>query len=188
MDRETTHQDAPRRRVICRNSCFKVCMERVDLPGEEPVDDYLVVVPHYQPDSLVTGAAVLGIVENKIALLEVYRPAVRRSLWEIPRGFVLPDENPAKAALRELKEETPLRCRLEDMSSLGYIMPAPGVISARIHLFAAKNCTLAGEFIPREAGHKRLEFFEPGEIAEMASSSVIEDPCTLVAWLRYRAG
>ena len=184
MNCETTHHGAPQRRTICENSCFKVCLERVDLPGEEPVEDYLVVVPHYQPDSLVTGVAVLATVDSKIALLEVYRPAVRRSLWEIPRGFVLPDEDPAQAALRELKEETPLRCSLEDMHSLGHIMPEPGVIAARIHLFAARNCTLAGKFIPREAGHKRLELFEPSQIAEMASSSVIEDPCTLVSWLR----
>lgn len=43
---------------------------------------------------------------NRILLIRQYRPPARRELIEFPAGLVDPDETPAIAAARELREET----------------------------------------------------------------------------------
>src|SRR5512142_2990126 len=93
------------RRLIGENSRFHVFFEHVaDGQGHE-VPDYLVVAPKRQSGNMVTGVAILPVIDGKIGLVRIYRPAIRDWSWEIPHGFVEEGEEAHASAIRELVEE-----------------------------------------------------------------------------------
>ncbi len=59
-----------------------------------------------------TVRAAGGVVERGGALLLVHRP--RYDDWTFPKGKAEEDETDEECALREVREETGLRCALED--------------------------------------------------------------------------
>jgi len=175
------------RRLACGNGKYEVFFDDIEWAGGERVRDYLVVAPRAQAPGLVSGVAVLPVVDGKFALIRVYRRAIDEHAWEVPRGFVDRGEAPLAAALRELGEETGLACRPADMLPLGAVAPEGGLLAGRLCLYAALDCTRARPFDAAEFGHHELRLFEPAEMAGMAANSQIQDPGTLVAYYRYRA-
>ena len=53
----------------------------------------VMILPEIKPD-------------NEIIIIRQFRPPTGRYVWETPAGLIDPGEDPAAAALRELKEET----------------------------------------------------------------------------------
>jgi 8-oxo-dGTP pyrophosphatase MutT (NUDIX family) len=87
--------------------------------------------------------------------------------------------------LRELEEETGLLCESRHVVDLGTVLPEPGIIAGRTHLFAATRCHRTGPFKASEMGHKELRFFDGDELNGMAAQGIIEDATTLAACYRY---
>jgi 8-oxo-dGTP pyrophosphatase MutT (NUDIX family) len=175
------------RRLACENSRFELFFDDIEWAGRERVSNYLVVAPRVAAAGLVTGVAVLPVVEGKFALIRMYRHAVRDHVWEVPRGFMDGDESPVAAAVRELQEETGLSCQEADMRSLGMIAPEAGILAGRIRLYAALNCVAARPFDAGELGHHEMRLFDAAELAAMAANSEVQDPGTLVAYYRLLA-
>jgi len=175
------------RRQVFENNRFEVYLDDVECLSGKIVRDYLVVAPKVRTGNLVTGVAVLPVMEGKIGLLRIYRHAIQTSGWEVPRGFVEPGESEEGSALRELEEETGLRCDDGGLESLGYLAPEPGVLAARVHLFVARRCSITRPFPADELGHIEFRLFDPNEIDQLVVSGNIEHPATQVAllhWLR----
>lgn len=171
------------KRLACENSKFSVYFQHViDSAGFE-VKDYLVVQPKQQLDNLVTGVAILPLLNNKVGLIKIFRPAINDYSWEIPHGFIEDVEQVETSAKRELKEETGLIA--SEMVSLGYITPDSGVLSARVQLFAAIDCvpTLAVE---KEIGLKDFQFFDHEVFESMINASLVQDSFTIAAWCKYK--
>lgn len=175
------------RRLACENGKFEVFFDDVEWTDGQRVADYLVVAPRFATADLVTGVAVLPMVEGRFALIRVYRHAIRDHVWEVPRGFIDDGEQALTAAMRELQEETGLCCREGDMQSLGIIAPEAGMLAGRLYLYAALNCVQATPFDAREFGHHDLRFFDAAEMAGMAAGSEVQDPGTLIAYFRLQA-
>lgn len=173
------------RRLACENSKFKVFFDHIEGKEGLSVPDYLVVAPKHKTANMVTGVAVLPIVDGKYALLEVYRHAIEDYSWEIPRGFVEAEEAGIESVNRELEEETGLRCEKDHLVSLGYLTPDAGTLAARIHLFVATQCQWQVAYVANEIGHRSLRLFEDAEVASMVEESIIQDPCTLIAYYRH---
>lgn len=88
----------------------------------------------------LTGAACVCVrrdgAEPRVLLVDQQRPAPGVRLWEIPRGMVDPDDaSPAKAALRELAEETGMVASLE--AELDEIYPDTGVFAGSVAVVLA---------------------------------------------------
>ena len=174
------------RKLVCENSQFHIFFDELSLPGRSSIRDYLVVAPKRVAADLVTGVAILPIVDGKIGLIRVYRHPIGRYSWEIPRGFIDQQEASATAAGRELKEETGLDCKSEAIRSLGFITPDGGILAARVQLFAATKCAKDREYAPAEIGHRELRFFNIQQVEEMISRSEVQDPSTVIAFFMYR--
>lgn len=173
------------RKEVCRNTVFTVFLDHVrDASGREVVD-YLSVVPHHRAAGAVTGVAVLPVADGRFGLIRIFRHPLGEFCWEAPRGFVDSGESPVAAALRELREETGLIASPRSVRDLGVIAPEPGVVDARIRLFAADGCGRASVTHHDELGHGELRFFGRDELIGIMDGGEIMDPCTLVCCYRY---
>jgi 8-oxo-dGTP pyrophosphatase MutT (NUDIX family) len=171
------------RRLIGENTRFHVFFEHVaDGQGHE-VPDYLVVAPKKQSGNMVTGVAILPVIDGQIGLVRIYRPAIRDWSWEIPHGFVEEGEGAHASAIRELVEEGGITC--ESVTSLGYITPDSGILAARVHLFVASGRHRAAG-ATGEIGLREFRLFPQQEFEQMIRESSIQDTFTLAAWCRYR--
>jgi ADP-ribose pyrophosphatase len=119
---------------------------------------------------------------GRVVLIESYRHAVGRTLWEVPAGTLEPPEPPEQAAARELAEETGYRAAR--WRKLHEFFPSPGILSERMHLFVAEDLT------PGEMALEAGEQIEPRIIpwhqaVEWAKDGTIQDAKTLVAVLLW---
>jgi len=88
--------------------------------------------------------------EGRVLVLQQYRHAAGRMLWEPPAGLLdLPGENPLVAARRELYEET--HHQAADWRVLVDAFTSPGISDEAVRIYLARELTLAdGEPHPRE--------------------------------------
>ncbi|MFI3185338.1 MAG: NUDIX hydrolase [Methylococcaceae bacterium] len=173
------------RRLACENTKFFVYFDHViDKAGSE-VQDYLVVTPKVAGQNLVTGVAILPVVDGLVGLVRIYRPALRAFSWEIPHGFIDEGEDEKNSALRELLEETGLVADPSCFFSLGFITPDSGVLAARVHLYVveAEYSATKREY---ELGLGEFRFFHFHELENMIGRSEVQDTFTLAAWCKYR--
>jgi ADP-ribose pyrophosphatase len=185
-DKEKDPHALRQRKLGCENSRFEIFLDDVEDANGEIIRNYLVVAPKIRTGDLVTGVAVLPVVDAKLGLLRIYRHAIQRYLWEVPRGFVDPGETDRNSALRELEEETGLLCTAADLESLGIFAPEPGILAARVHLFVAHRCRALRPFSAEEFGHKEFRLFEPAEVVALHEAGEIQDSSTLIACFRSR--
>jgi ADP-ribose pyrophosphatase len=175
------------RRRVCSNALFDVFLDEISDDSGQRVSDYLSIVPRVADREGVTGVAVLPVrADGWVGLMRVSRHPQGTSAWEIPKGFVDAGEQPLRAAMRELQEETGFAPTQPHMVDLGHIAPVPGVIQARVRLFAALAVVPSGKGRDEELGHVGIEFFAPQAAFAMADQGMIEEPCTLVAMYRLR--
>ena len=173
------------RRLAAANSRWRIYYDHlVDNYGNE-VKDYLVVDAHNPREDRVTGVDILPIVGEKLVLLRAYRHPLGRALWEVPRGFIDENESPAEAALRELAEETGLRCAPADLLPLGLYAPEPGTMAACGALFAALRCEGAPRRPTDELGLEALAAVDRTEFDALISTGDILDAGTLIVYYRY---
>lgn len=168
-------------KLIGSNSRFNVWFEPVNDKYGNKVKDYLIVDPVLKNEQEVAGVAILPIVDEKIGLIEIYRPALDKTFLEIPHGFVEENESNQKSAIRELLEETGVNC--QTISSLGLLTPDSGIIGARVELFVAIG-RMGTQQVGCELGIEGMHLFERKEIEEMIISGVIQDSFTLAALLK----
>ena len=185
-DKEKDFPALRQRRLACENSRFEIFLDDVESANGEIIPNYLVVSPKVKTGDLVTGVAVLPVVDGKLGLLRIYRHPIQRHLWEIPRGFVDPGESDRSSALRELEEETGLSCADVDLESLGIFAPEPGILAARVHLFVARRCRAVRPFSGEEFGHQEFRLFRPEQVSALHEAGEIQDSSTLIACFRSR--
>jgi ADP-ribose pyrophosphatase len=172
------------RRTVFANSRFTVYSDHIAQSHLE-VEDFLVVAPHLRRDDLLTGIAVIPVRYDSILLLRHFRHAVSQPVWELPRGFMDEGEDSSQAALRELREESGLICRRESLVALGSFFPDPGLIRARVALFAATECHDGGPRMDDEIGIHGRTWHPEGQVRSMLRDGSIQDGATCVALLRY---
>lgn len=134
--------------------------------------------------------------DGSVLLVRQYRIATGGSLLEIPAGTLerSPDgtiEDPARAAARELEEETGQRAR--SWRKLGEFWTAPGFATELMHLYLATDLVPAGldRLVPETDENLRLERMTLDEALAAIDRGDIADAKTIVGlfWLtRLRGG
>jgi len=163
--------------VIYRGRALTLNREHAVFPNGHQAD--LEIIRH------PGGAGAVAIdVQGRVCLIRQYRHAVGAWLWEIPAGRLEPGEAPSSTAERELAEEAGLLAA--HWSSLGEVLPSPGICDERIHLFLAQGLSETPH------AHEALEFIEIHwlpftQAVQWALRGEISDAKTLAALLRAQA-
>ena len=170
-------------RRMLTNQVFHVSYVHVEDEKGHTVPEYLIVEPKHHDDSFLSGVAILPIIGDKVGLVEIFRPALNQTLFEIPHGFIEPGETPVQACLRELFEETGIVCLEENITNLGLVAPESGIIRGTVMLFLA-NAKMPETQQTSELGLGSLKFIEIKHIVEQIYSNKIIDSFTQVAILK----
>jgi len=172
------------RTLFRQNEVFNFFFEHlIDDQGNE-VKEYFVLEHKKIQENQVGGAVILPIVDQKIGLVEIYRPPLKRHCWELPHGFIDANETDREAALRELREETGIVTDESDCYYLGCLAPDAGIIGATVSIYFSQSGSITADVEP-ELGLKRVKFFDVTEVKEMIESSTIIDAITLATVFKY---
>ncbi|MBI4357946.1 MAG: NUDIX hydrolase [Candidatus Omnitrophica bacterium] len=134
----------------------------IDHPGAA------VIVPLLKPDQLV--------------LVQQYRVAVGRMIWEFPAGTLEQKEAPLSCAKRELIEETGFAAK--KWRKLVSFYPAPGISTEFMHVF------LASHLVPKPSALDQDEFLERkvvsfSRLQDMIFNGSIVDAKTIIGFFYY---
>lgn len=145
------------------------------------------ISPGFQVDKAVIrhpGAVViLPLIDSeRICLIENVRPAVGKTLIELPAGTLEPNEPPLETAYRELTEETGYSAR--ECKPLAEFFMSPGILDERMYVFVATGLE-EGEpdLQPDESIKNRIMTID--EAKDAIREGVIEDAKTIAALLHY---
>lgn len=163
------------RRLLLTAKRFQVV--EIDLPQADGTVITRQIVQH-------PGAAVVVplLQDGKVCLIRNTRPAIGKTLVELPAGTLEPGEPPLRTAHRELREETGYEAGR--MTQLPGFYMSPGILTERMHVFVATE--LVEQAPQLEAGEViENHVVSWDEAMAMIQRGEIEDAKTLSALLYY---
>jgi ADP-ribose pyrophosphatase len=188
-------EDRPRliaRKVAFENQVWRVNRDHVRDGAGREVRDYVSLSPRSGPDSPdgapapVQGVAMVARdTAGRTALLRNWRHPIGRWSWELPKGFVDPDETNEAAARRELAEETRLVCP-GALVVLGNVAAEPSTIAGFARLYLARDCVTDAGIRDAELGMGEIAFVGDEIARAMERAGDIFDSLTLVGLARAR--
>jgi 8-oxo-dGTP pyrophosphatase MutT (NUDIX family) len=154
---------------------IKVRLDTVTLPNGDQREREVVEHPG--------AVAIVPVLEDgRIVLVRQYRPAVRKSMLELPAGTVEPDEGVAVTAVRELEEETGYR--VGTLRELVRFSVSPGWCDEELVVFVATDVT-PGEQSQEDDEDIDVERIELEAIPDLISRGEIADAKTMVGLSLY---
>ena len=154
-----------RRITVHQARAFNLVTENVTLANGVTTDMEFIQHPG--------ATAIIPIPDRtRVILINQYRHALRKNIWEIPAGTLGPQESVIACAKRELVEETGFSA--DQWYSLGEITPVPGYSDERIHMFLATSLKSAERNLDEDEiiNVHEIEF---NEILEMIRRGDIQD-------------
>lgn len=165
------------RKIIYEGKVVDLVIDEVSLPNGKSANREIILHSG--------GVVVLPITkEGNLVLVEQFRYATGQTLLEFPAGRLNKNENPQKAALRELKEETGFTAG--KIENFNHIFMAPGFCTERLFVFLATDL-IKGEAQPDEDEFVRTIILKPSEFKDKIIKSEIIDAKTLAIWSIYSA-
>jgi ADP-ribose pyrophosphatase len=114
---------------VFQGKIFTVSVDQVKTPNGKVVERE--VLSHFGAVGIVPL-----IKRQEVILVQQYRHAVNRRLWEIPAGKLDRPELPGECAKRELQEETGAIC--SQLTKLAEFYNSPGYSSEKFYLYLAE--------------------------------------------------
>ncbi len=128
------------------------------------------------------GVCVVPLTDkNEVIMVEQFRYAFKTPLLEIPAGKLEKGEDPEKAGLRELKEETGAEC--EEFISLGVCYPTVAYDTEKIHMYLAKGLKFDAQKLD-EGEFLDVKKLPLEKAVEMVMNNELPDAKTQIAILK----
>jgi ADP-ribose pyrophosphatase len=166
------------RKIGYRGQVYTVVADQVREP--KGVTALREIIRHH--GSVVVLAVDDSVSPPWVLLEKQYRYAADEYLWELPAGHIDPGEKAAKAARRELLEETGLTAKHWKRALRFYV--SPGILDETMEVFLATGLS-QGKATPEDDERIVTRFFPLPEALNMANSGKIRDAKTLASlfWL-----
>ena len=166
------------RKIAYRGRVYSVVADRVREP--KGVVALREIIRHR--GSVVVLAVDDSTSPPRVLLERQYRYAADDYLWELPAGHIDPGEVPARAAKRELLEETGLTAKTWKHALKFYV--SPGILDETMDIFLATGL-IRGKAMPEEDERIQTRFFTLPAALKMAQNGTIRDAKTLASlfWL-----
>ena len=160
-------------KIVYDGKLLTVYCDKVELPnGREARREFI-----RHPGAV---AVVPVTPEGNIVLVRQYRYPVGKTMLEVPAGKLDKGEHPDACARRELEEETGYVAH--QIKRLSSIYTTPGFTDEVIHLYIAKNLTLAKQ-CPDEDEFLDVEVYTKEQIKIMINDGTINDAKSMLALL-----
>jgi 8-oxo-dGTP pyrophosphatase MutT (NUDIX family) len=135
-------------------------------------------VVHYK--NIAVG--VLAIEEDHVYLVGQYRYPLKSYSWEIPEGGCPEDEEPLRAAQRELREETGLEAARWQMLGEAYLSNS---VADEYAVWFVATGLVPGEVRPEGTERLSVRRLPLREVLTMALEGEITDALSLLALMSY---
>jgi 8-oxo-dGTP pyrophosphatase MutT (NUDIX family) len=164
------------RAVIARCGIFDLIRaERVSGDGR-PASFYVLEAPGW-----VNVVPVLP--GGRFLMVRQYRQGLERTTIEFPAGLVEEGEVPARAAARELEEETGRRAA--SLTPIGRVAANPAFMNNWCSTFRAEGLVPTGRARPDELERLEIVEVDHAELAEKIGTGEFVNSMTVVAWSWY---
>lgn len=126
-----------------------------------------------------------GTPDVRVVLVRQFRYAVDEWQFEPPAGGIEEGEEPAHAALRELREESGLL--VDELLDLGWVYPSGGSTDEKAHLFAAR-CSRARVSTDFDKGEQiETVYASRQEMEDLLLGGTYAHAVTYALWMRFQA-
>ena len=148
------------------------------------VDDVMLPDGKTSKREVVDHTSGVGVVvydreDRSIYLVEQYRYAVGKQLYEIPAGKVEEGEIVIDCALRELKEEIGASAEEKDLTLLSSFYVSPGFTSEKIYVYFCETY-IKGDNHPDEGEFLNVRKISVSEAMDLIDRGEISDAKTII--------
>ena len=128
----------------------------------------------------IGACAIIPLIsKDKVILINQFRIALEKYIWEIPAGTLEKNERPEKCANRELTEE--IGYKAGKIIKLGEIYPAVGYSDEVLHIFKATDLKKTSIMQEKDEIIKP-KVFSKAQVRNMVRSGKIRDSKTISAF------
>jgi 8-oxo-dGTP pyrophosphatase MutT (NUDIX family) len=121
---------------------------------------------------------------EEVVMVRQWRHGSGQLTLEIPGGIVDPGESPARAAARELLEETGYGGG--ELEPLGSVNPNPALFGNRVHTFLARGVTPKAEIRNASTEETAVVLVPRREIPALLRSEAIDHALVVAALFRFQ--
>lgn len=158
------------KKILVKNAYLELWEDKIELPSGATGTYYIT---RKKPFSVI-----IPFFDNKLVLVEQYRPAVKAYSLEFPMGYA-PDMAPLDIAKTELSQETGITA--QKWHELGTTWVSAGNFSQIAHCYLAEELSF-GQAQPESGEFLKVSHHTIDEVKELISHGTIRDNISIVAF------